>query len=197
MSSSHCLARDSRVMKEIVSPQSRGHRINFNPGIETLVVEIFECSRDWGDAGGTQYKFHRWNRDSGIETLPIMFYSIMLCYIMVCYTMYVTLYVIVYYVSMSVLLYSVTACSVLLYSLLFCSVLYCSALFSYVLLYSWVSRPTFSNSEKYVNADVSRSVSAPSDRPDDCKGSRDVVFQCPELTFVARSFVPPLVRTHR
>ena len=88
-------------------------------------------------------------------------------------------------------------CSVIFPSVLFCIVLFCSALFSYVLLYSRVSRPNFSNSENYVNADVSMSFSAPSDRPDDCKGSRDVVFQCPERPFVARLFVPPLVRTRR
>ena len=52
-------------------------------------------------------------------------------------------------------------------------------------------RSEFSNSEKIVNADVSMSVSAPSDRPDDCKGSRDVMVQCPERPFVARIFYRP------
>ena len=34
----------------IVSPRLGGRNLNFNPGIETLVVEILIVSLDWGDA---------------------------------------------------------------------------------------------------------------------------------------------------
>ena len=136
----------------------------------------------------------------GIETLesrlcPLC--STRLCYVISwCVTLRVLHYMLYYSIFQYVMVCSVIFgcglfCSVIFPSVLFCIVLFCSALFSYVLLYSWVSRPKFSNSEKSVNADVSMSVSAPSDRPDDCKGSRDVVFQCPERPFVARIFYRP------
>eukprot|EP00972_Heterocapsa_arctica_P037020 5449247-Heterocapsa_arctica.AAC.1 len=50
----------------IVSPQFWGRNIHFNPGIETLVVEILNSVPA---ILGTQYKFQPCNRDSGIETL--------------------------------------------------------------------------------------------------------------------------------
>ena len=120
---------------------------------------------------------------------------------MVCYITCVTLYVILYYSSICYGLFGYIRLRLVLFCHIpFCSVLYCSVLFGSVLLCVVILvgfEAQLFNSEKSVNADVSMSVSAPSDRPDDCKGSRDVVFQCPERPFVARLFVPPLVRTRR
>ena len=143
----------------IVSPRLGGHKINFNPGIETLVVEMLISVPP---IGGTQYKFQHWNRDPGIETLarvpsarpfpsarPLsaewLFSQCLIHYILVCYHMlcYILLYL--QHVIRSILcptyavFYPISCYISLRKFWLLCyvmvSILLCFALFGYVLLY--------------------------------------------------------------